>query len=105
MAEVLRGKQLKLNLTIIANMLLGCDWVWNFLHRHIKLKTVIGKTIKKSYIKGTSAEVLKKWFEAFEMKMIKDNDVLLENVYNMNESGFSIGTINITRVIVNTQIR
>jgi hypothetical protein len=63
---------------------------------------VIEKTIEKSYIKGILAEVLKKWFEAFKTEMIKDNDVLLKNVYNMNESNFFIDIINVTRVIVNT---
>ena len=101
-AKVLRRKQFELNPEMIVGMPLEHNWVQNFLCRHIELKTVIGKTIKKSYIKGTSAEVLKKWFEAFEMKMIKDNDVLLKNVYNMNESNFFIDIINVTRVIVNT---
>jgi len=36
--------------------------------------------------------------------VIKDNDVLIGNVYNMNESGFSLGTINAAKVIINTQI-
>lgn len=36
--------------------------------------------------------------------MVNDEDVRYENVYNMDESGFSIGTINARRVIVNTQI-
>ena len=76
----------------------------NFLRRHPELKTVVGKTIEKSRIKGTSAEVLKKWFDAFQREVINNENVLPENVYNMDESGFSIGTINASRVIVNTQI-
>ena|SRR5947207_1970555 len=66
MVEVLRGKQFGLNPGMTVGMPLGRDWVRNFLRRHSELKTVIGKTIEKSRIKGTSAEVLKKWFEAFE---------------------------------------
>ena len=60
MVEVLRGKQLGLDPGMIAGMPLRRDWVWNFLRRHPELKTIIGKTIEKSRIKGTSAEVLKK---------------------------------------------
>jgi len=47
---------------------------------------------------------LQNWFDAFEKVVINDDDVHPENVYNMDESGFSIGTINASRVIVNTQI-
>src|SRR5579859_7659912 len=87
MAEVLRRKQLGLDSGMIAGMPLGCDWVRNFLRRHPELKTVVGKTIEKSHIKSTSPEVLKKWFDAFEREVIKDKNVLPENVYNMDESG------------------
>ena len=32
--------------------------------------------------------MLRKWFDAFEEEVVNDADVLLENVYNMDESGF-----------------
>ena len=35
--------------------------------------------------------------------MVNDPDVLLENVYNMDESGFSIGTIKAGCVIVDSK--
>ena len=35
--------------------------------------------------------------------MVNDPDVLLENIYNMDESGFSIGTIKAGRVIVDSK--
>jgi uncharacterized Zn finger protein len=73
-----------------------------FLGRHSELKTVVGKSIKKARIKGTFVDTLKKWFQAFEMTVIKDEEVLPENVYNMDESSFSISTIKASRVIINT---
>ena len=54
-------------------------------------------------IQGTSPEVLRKWFDAFEEEVVNDPDVLLENVYNMDESGFSIGTIKAGRVIIDSK--
>ena len=47
---------------------------------------------------------MQKWFDTFETVVIKNENVLPENLYNMDESGFSIGTINAGRVIINTQI-
>ena len=47
--------------------------------------------------------MLRKWFDAFEEEVVNDPDVLLENVYNMDESGFSIGTIKAGRVIIDSK--
>ena len=65
---------------------------------------IVGRTIENTHIKGTSVERLQSWFKAFEMVVMEDDNVSLENVYNADESGFSIGIINASRVIVNTQI-
>src|SRR5947207_15731318 len=83
---------------------LGHDWFTNFLGRHPHLKTIVGQTIESSRIQGTLPNVLKKWFDAFYEEVETDPEVLLENVYNMDESGFSIGTIKAGCVIVNTSI-
>ena len=104
MAEIIRARQEEIELEIPTITPLGGDWVRNFVRRHPELKTVVGKTIDKARIKGTSVTALQNWFDAFEKVVINDDDVRPENVYNMDESGFSIGTINAMRVIVNTQI-
>ena len=36
---------------------------------------------------------------------MKDSDVLFENVYNMDESGFSIGTIKAGRIIIDARLK
>ena len=38
------------------------------------------------------------------MSIYYNEDVLFENVYNVNESGFSIGTIQASRVIINSTV-
>ena len=48
--------------------------------------------------------MLEKWFDAFYEEVETDPEVLLENVYNMDESGFSIGTMKAGRVIINASI-
>jgi hypothetical protein len=65
---------------------------------------VVGKTIEVSRVKETSVEVLNNWFQVYEWEVIKDQNVLMENVYNFDESGFSIGTIEASRIIVSIRI-
>ena len=50
---------------------------------------MVGKAIENARIKGTSVEMLEKCFRAFEMEIIEDDEVLSENVYNADETGFS----------------
>ena len=85
--------------------LLGQDWVRNFICRHPQLQTVVGKTIESARIERTNPEKLKQWFNEFEKEVINDPDVLIENVYNMDESGFSIGSIKVRRVIIDLKVQ
>ena len=82
---------------------LGKEWVTNFLHRHSELKSVIGAPIDGARVKDTTVEALEMWFEAYEQEVLKDENVDMSNVYNFDESGFSIETIQATHVIVSLQ--
>jgi hypothetical protein len=104
MAEILWGQQAGYDLDVPSITELGKHWIEKFLKQHSELKTVVGKSIEKARIKGTSVNTLKKWFQAFEMTIIKDDEVLPKNIYNMDESCFSNGTINASQLIVNTKI-
>ena len=81
---------------------LGQRWVRHFLNRHPQLKSVTASSIDQNCTKDTSVDVLKKWFGAFEDAMKRFN-VKPQNVYNMDESGFAIGTIEATHVIINAE--
>jgi hypothetical protein len=53
---------------------------------------------------GVTKEVLKEWFEAY--KSLKTAlKIENHNTYNMDETGFSIGTLQSTRVIVDSSLR
>ena len=84
---------------------LGKDWISNFLLRYPHCKTIVEKRIESTWIQNTLSEMLQKWFDAFRKKVLEDLEVLLKNVYNMNESHFSIGTIKTECVIINARIR
>src|SRR5579859_4274623 len=74
------------------------------IQRHPELKTVVGKTINNACVKETTVDALKIWFDAYNREVIQDENVLFENVYNADESGFSIGTIQASRVIINSDV-
>ena len=44
-------------------------------------------------------EVLGKWFDIYK-KLVLEEKIAQENTYNMDESGFSIGTMESTRIII-----
>ena len=79
---------------------LGKNWVSRFLKRHPNLHTVRGRSIEATRIRESSPEVLKKWFEEFK-RVIEELGVDIENIYNMDETGFSIGTIKSSNIIIN----
>ena len=48
---------------------------------------------------GAIKQVLNAWFDTFQ-KLVQEQGIKQENIYNMDESGFSIGTIESTRIII-----
>jgi len=51
-----------------------------------------------------SKEVLNQWFDAYK-DIISTLGIEEKNTYNMDETGFSIGTMESTRVIVDSTLR
>ena len=56
------------------------------------------------HIDVTTPEVINDWFDAF-IDSLKEHDVEQHNVYNMDETGFGIGTSQCNRVIIDTTLR
>jgi hypothetical protein len=57
-----------------------------------------------SRVKDTSHEVIQAWFDTFQ-STIEFYDIEPHNIYNMDESGFSIGQVEVSHVIINKTIR
>ena len=71
--------------------------------RHPELETIIPRLIEGVRVKDTLIEALMKWFDSVK-EAIEKYDIHEENVYNMDESRFSIGTIEASKVIINRRI-
>jgi hypothetical protein len=84
---------------------LGKNWLKTFFNRHPQCISVTAKPIERARIEGTTPEILEKWFNAYRREVIEDPNVHQSNVYNMDESGFSIGMIKAGKVIIDKQLR
>jgi len=80
------------------------NWVSQFLKRHPNLHTVRGRSIEATRIRESFPEVLKKWFEEFK-RVIEELGIDIENIYNMDETGFLIETIKTSNIIISKDTR
>ena len=72
--------------------------------RHPELQTIIPRLIEAARVRDTSVHALQGWFESSSVAIAEYN-IQPENMYNMDESGFAIGTIEASKVIINKYIR
>lgn len=109
MAEKLRQRRVigvnDQSIQLVTYKPLGQEWVSNFIERRSELQTVTGHAIEKSRIEGTTAEVLRQWFHACQLEIFDDPNIRIENVYNFDETGFSIGTIKAGRVVIDYRVK
>jgi hypothetical protein len=83
---------------------IGKNWSTRFLNRYPQLKTMIARAIETSRIKEVTRPLIVEWFDVF-IKLIHENEILPENIYNMDETGFPLGTIQKAQVIVDSSVR
>jgi len=78
---------------------IGEQWPRRFLNRHSELATIIPESIEAIRIKETSAAVIQNWFDQYA-SLIQTHNIQPQDIYNMDETGFSIGSIKATRVVI-----
>ena len=72
------------------------------MHRYPQLQIVLPRPIEGARVKDSSYEAIKTYFERI-LSVIDEYNIRKENMYNMDESGFAIGTIEASKVIIDTQ--
>jgi hypothetical protein len=82
----------------------GDQWLPRFLRCHPELSSIRSNKIDAQRVKGTNPERLRKWFNDLQ-HVIDEYQIEHENIYNMDESGFSIGEIEASKCIINAEIR
>jgi len=108
MAEEIRNQRVASinspSITRVSYPPLGCDWIPRFIKRHEGLKSVVGRRVESKRMDGVTKESLNKWFDAF-LEIKTERKIITENIYNMDETGFAIGTLESNRIIIDSTLR
>ena len=103
MAEAIRTRRVigvnDPSITHVSFDTIGEQWVSRFMARHPKLESTIAEQIDCARVKESTYPILEKWFQDVK-SLIDDYDIQLKDIYNMDETGCSIGSIKATRVII-----
>ena len=68
-----------------------------------KLSSVTPRTIDTSQMKAATPKAISYWFDELQC-VIDEHNILLSNIYNIGQSGFSIGKIEASRCIIDAHI-
>src|SRR2546423_9021109 len=107
MAEEIRKLRVtKINETDVQHVIydtIGKRWVRRYLNRHPELVGLTAKAIEAAQVKEVTQKGMMMWFNNLA-NTIEEFKITPENMYNMDESGFSIGTIEASHVIINASV-
>ena len=73
----------------------GKQWVSRFMSRYPQLQNARIKLIEAARFNDVFVEWLTRWFDDLE-RVIIEYEIQSENLYNMNESDFAIGDIEVS---------
>ena len=79
---------------------IGDGWVSRFIQRHPQLITIKSEIIEHSRVKKVTWEAVNDWFTLLK-EVVKNHKIKPQNIYNMDETGNSIGSIQGGHVVVN----
>ncbi|RAL58500.1 hypothetical protein DID88_004004 [Monilinia fructigena] len=77
---------------------IGHEWIYRFQKRHPELKTCYSRQLESNRAKEATPENIQAWFDAFRTRLI-ERKYELDDMYNMDETGFGVGTTQSTRII------
>ena len=101
MAEEIRRGRVQLSRTSApSSPPIGQKWLSRFKIRMPDIAGIWTRQIDTAGFKATNYEGVKRWFDAVTQVWI-DNQYVLENAYNMDESGFAVGASQSSRALVN----
>jgi hypothetical protein len=83
---------------------IGIKWIERFVNRHPSIKPVFARRIDAARLKETKREVLEHWFKKIE-EVMEEYDLQYGDVYNMDETGFAIGSTQAACVLIDARMR
>ena len=108
MAEEIRRQRIsKINdasITLVEYPPIGDEWVDRFIQRHNSLRTAFARRIDASRVRETKADAIIRWLNSV-VETIQKYGVQIKDIYNMDESGFAIGSTQGACVVIDARIR
>lgn len=80
----------------------GENWVTNFIKRQPELRTCFLRRYDYQRAKNEDPKIITEWFTRVE-KAISENGIVLEDIYNFDETGFAMGLISTARVVTRSE--
>ena len=105
--QIRRERVSKINdasITLVEYPPIGDQWVDRFIQRHPSLQTAYARRIDASRIKETTVDAVMRWLNTVR-ETIEQYDVAAKDIYNMDESGFAIGSTQGACVVIDSRIR
>ena len=81
---------------------LGKLWVGHFIKRNLRVALIIGRKLEALRAEAATPAQVQAFLELFERTRLRLN-IQLENIYNMDESGLSLGVCTNTQVLTGSQ--
>ena len=103
MADEIRRGRLQLSRSMASPARpIGEHWIDRFRTRHTELSSVWTRQIESARYTAVSAGAVQTWFDAVaDLRLAHQYDP--SSIYNMDESGFAVGTSQSSRVLVNVR--
>lgn len=78
---------------------IGHEWLYRFRNRHPTVQGIYARQMQNARFNGASYEVIECWFNAVAAQL-QEHSYEVQNIWNMDESGFGVGESQTTRVLV-----
>ena len=75
-------------------------WLSRFYLRHPEIEGVYARQLENARYKAINLEGVERWFAAVQ-ELFFEHNYAPEDIYNMDESGFSVGASQTTRTLIN----
>ena len=80
----------------------GVNWVSNFVKRRDELRTRFSRRYDYQRALNEDPKAIKEWFLTVQ-RVIEENGIQPEDIYNFDETGFAIGLISAQKVITRAE--
>ena len=84
--------------------IIGGHWVNRFIKRHPELKSRYTRKLDYQRAKCEDSKLIKAWFARVQ-ETIEKYEIMKENIYNMDETGFQMGVASTAKVVCGSETK